>query len=91
LILLIGPWYENITSSVKPEVHKTYRNAVREGPSHGHTTELTTYTKIWRSSAVRADRQTNRKTDKQTNKKQADILIQYNKWNKWSLSHSQCW
>jgi len=30
-----GPSLENVTSSAKPEVHITYRNAAMIGPSHG--------------------------------------------------------
>ena len=59
-----GPLRPNVTSSIKPEVHITYRNAAGGGPSHGHR-DLHTKFRADRSSGSRdmlADRQTHRDT-----------------------------
>jgi len=59
----LAPWYENMTSSTKPEVH----NATRGGLSHGHRRHAQ---KIWQSSVTwifELCKQTDSQTDSQTN------------------------
>jgi len=62
----MAPWYESMTSSVKPRVYVTCRNAVREGPSHSNRQRAQKDGEVRRQPTVfqlrecRADRQTDR-------------------------------
>ena len=69
---LLASWYENITSSIKPEVHNlSQRRQTRTKPR-----TQATCTKIGevRPCGFR-DMQADRQTDRQTNNKQTDILV----------------
>jgi len=56
------PWYENLTSSVKPEVHNLSQRRQRT-----ERRPQATCTKIWWSSGMWFSSYTNGQTDKQTN------------------------